>query len=45
MKLSSNMIAFAAHTSYQKRFNKLLSFVVMGASDDFLHLTNMSCMK
>ncbi len=27
-KPSSNMIAFAAHTSYQKRFNKVLSFVV-----------------
>ncbi len=24
---------------YQKRFNKVLSFVVMGASEDFLHLT------
>ncbi len=26
-KRSSNMIAFAAHTSYQKRFNKVWSFV------------------
>ncbi len=26
----------AAHTSYQKRFNKVLSFVVMGASKDCL---------
>ncbi len=34
------MIAFAAHVSYQKRFNKVLSFVVMGTSEDFLHLTN-----
>ncbi len=34
------MIAFAAHASYQKRFNKVLSFVVMGTSEDFLHLTN-----
>ncbi len=24
---------------------KVLSFVVMGASEDFLHLTTMSCMK
>ncbi len=39
------MIAFAAHTSYEKRLDKVLSFVVMGASEDFLHLTNMSCMK
>ncbi len=30
---------FAAHTSYQKRFNKLFSFIVMGASEYFLHLT------
>ncbi len=44
-KRSSNMIAFASHASYQKRFNKVLSFVVMGASKDFLHLTAMSCMK
>ncbi len=35
------MLAFAAHTSYQKRFNKVLSFVVMGASEDFLHLTTV----
>ncbi len=34
------MLVFAAHTSYQKRFNKVLSFVVMGAPDNFLHLTN-----
>ncbi len=34
----------SAHT-YQKRFNKVLSFVVMGTSEDFLHLTNMSYMK
>ncbi len=27
-KPSSNMIAFAAHTSYQKRFNKVLSFII-----------------
>ncbi len=39
------MLVFAAHTSYQKRFNKVLSFVVMGASEYFLHLTTMSCMK
>ncbi len=31
------MLAFAAY-AYQKRFNKVLSFVVMGASKDFLHL-------
>ncbi len=41
----SNMMAFAAHASYQKKFNKVLSFVVMGASEDFLHITYMSCMK
>ncbi len=35
------MLVFAAHTSYQKRFNKVLSFVVMGASEDFLHLTTV----
>ncbi len=35
-KQSSKMLAFAAHTSYQKRFNKVLSFVVMGVSKDFL---------
>ncbi len=29
------MLVFAAHTSCQKRFNKVLSFVVMGASEDF----------
>ncbi len=29
------MLVFAAHTSFQKRFNKVLSFVVMGASNDF----------
>ncbi len=29
----------AAHTSYQKRFNKVLSFVVMGASKDFLWIS------
>ncbi len=40
-KRSSKMPAFAAHTSYQKRFNKVLSFVVMGASEDFLHLTTV----
>ncbi len=40
-----NMIAFAAQTSYQKKLNKVLSFVVMGASEDFLHLMTMSCMK
>ncbi len=44
-KRSSNMIAFAAHATYQKRLNKVLSFVVMGASEDFLYLTNMLCMK
>ncbi len=33
----------AAHTSNQKRFNKVLYFVVMGASEDFLYLTYMSC--
>ncbi len=26
----SKMLAFAAHTCYQKRFDKVLSFVVMG---------------
>ncbi len=31
------MLAFAAHASYQKRLNNVLSFVVMGASEDFLH--------
>ncbi len=35
------MITFAAHTSYQKRFNNVSSFVVMGASEDLLHLTTM----
>ncbi len=35
------MLMFAAHTSYQKRFNKVLSFVVMGVSEDFLHLTTV----
>ncbi len=30
----SNLIAFAAYTSYQKRFNNV-SFDVMGASEDF----------
>ncbi len=35
------MIAFAAHTPYQKMLNSVLSFVVMGASEDFLHLTTM----
>ncbi len=35
------MIAFGAHTCYQKRFNKVLYFVVMGASEDFLHLTTV----
>ncbi len=34
-KPSSNMVALAAATSYQKRFNKVLSFVVMGASEVF----------
>ncbi len=29
------MLAFAAHTCYQKRFDKVLSFVVMGVSTDF----------
>ncbi len=28
-------------TSYQKRFNKVLSFVVIGASEDFLHVTTV----
>ncbi len=32
------------HASYQKRFNKVLSFVVMGTSEGFLHLRTMSCM-
>ncbi len=32
------MIAFAEYT-YQKRFVKVLDFVVMGTSEDFLHLT------
>ncbi len=44
MKQSPNKITFAAHTC-QKRFNKVLSFVVMGASEDFLHLMTMLCMK
>ncbi len=35
------MLVFAAHTSYQKRFNKVLSFAVMGAFEDFLHLTTV----
>ncbi len=35
------MLAFAAHTFYQKRFNKVLSFVVMGTSEDFLRLTTV----
>ncbi len=35
------MLAFAAHTSYQKRFNKVLSLVVVSASEDFLHLTTV----
>ncbi len=35
------MFVFAAHTSYQKMFNKVLSFVVMGTSKDFLHLTTV----
>ncbi len=34
---------FAAHASCQKRFNKVLSFVVM--SEDFLRLTTTLCMK
>ncbi len=38
-------IAFAVHTSYQKSFNKVMCFVVMGASEDFLDLTTMLCMK
>ncbi len=29
------------HTSYQKRFNKVLSFVVMGASEDFLCISRL----
>ncbi len=37
------MFAFAGHTSYQKRFNKVLPFVVMGGSEDFLHLTTEVC--
>ncbi len=28
--------------NYQKRLNKVLSFVVMSTSEDFLHLTTMS---
>ncbi len=39
--LITKMLVFAAHTSYQKRFNKVLSCVVMGASQDFLHLTTV----
>ncbi len=31
--------------SYQKRFDKVLSFVVMGASEDLLHLNTLLCMK
>ncbi len=42
--LDRNDLGFAAHT-YQKRLNKVLSFVVLGTSEDFLHLTNMSYMK
>ncbi len=30
------MLTFAAHTSYQKRLNKVMSFIVIGASKDFL---------
>ncbi len=30
-----------AHTSSQKRLYKVLSFVVLGTSEDFLHLTNV----
>ncbi len=35
------MLVFAAHTSYQKRFNKVLSFVVLLLWEDFLHLTTV----
>ncbi len=42
-KLSSKMLAFAEH-AYQKRFNKVLSFVVIGASEDFFHLIMSVCM-
>ncbi len=32
---------FPAQASYQNRFNKVFYFVVMGASEDFLHLKNV----
>ncbi len=38
------MLMFAAHTSYQKSFNKVLSFVVMCASEDFLYEIMSVCM-
>ncbi len=44
-KRSSKTLAFAAHTSYQERFNKVLSFVIMGEYEYLLHLTTVSCMK
>ncbi len=39
------MLAFVAHASYKTRFKKVWSFVVMAASEDFLHLTTILCMK
>ncbi len=40
------MLVFASHTSYQKMFNKVLSFVLMGAFEDFLHLMSVCmCVK
>ncbi len=34
------MLTFVAHTSYQKRFNKVLSFVVMGTSKDLFYASH-----
>ncbi len=44
------MLAFAVFTSYQKRLNKVLSFVVMDYGlcyvfKDFLCISQLSCMK
>ncbi len=35
----------AAHASYQKRFNKVLSFVVMGSSEDLMNMSVCMCVK
>ncbi len=37
------MLVFTAHASYQKRFNKVLSFVVIGGSNDFLCISRLCC--